>query len=225
MVEKALGLIEVRGFLGAIVVADAALKAANVSLLNVETVKSGLNTVQLVGDVSAVRSAVEAAVEIAQEQPYYLHSHVIARLDSQTDSILIPIRKEESKEVSKVETTSSVEESESNDLDSLEITEVSLEPLVSEVEETSVEEISVEETSVEETSVEEIVSDIVSDIVVEEENSTEEHLKYSEEELKKFKVVELRSIAYREDKVDLSKKEIKFANKQLLIQALLKLKS
>ena len=215
MVEKALGLIEVRGFLGAIVVADAALKAANVSLLNVETVKSGLNTVQLVGDVSAVRSAVEAAVEIAQDQPYYLHSHVIARLDSQTDSILIPIRKEESKEVSKVETTSSVEESESNDLDSLEITEVSLEPLVSEV----------EETSVEETSVEEIVSDIVSDIVVEEENSTEEHLKYSEEELKKFKVVELRSIAYREDKVDLSKKEIKFANKQLLIQALLKLKS
>lgn len=210
MVEKALGLIEVRGFLGAIVVADAALKAANVSLLNVETVKSGLNTVQLVGDVSAVRSAVEAAVEIAQDQPYYLHSHVIARLDLQTDSILIPIRKEESKEVSKVETTSSVEESESNDLDSLEITEVSLEPLVSEVEETSVEE---------------IVSDIVSDIVVEEEIPTEGQPKYSEEELKKFKVVELRSIAYREDKVDLSKKEIKFANKQLLIQALLKLKS
>lgn len=206
MVEKALGLIEVRGFLGAIVVADAALKAANVSLLNVETVKSGLNTVQLVGDVSAVRSAVEAAVEIAQDQPYYLHSHVIARLDSQTDSILIPIRKEESKEVSKVETTSFVEESESNDLDSLEITEVSPEPLVSEVEETSLEE-------------------IVSDIVVEEEDSTEGQPKYSEEELKKFKVVELRSIAYREDKVDLSKKEIKFANKQLLIQALLKLKS
>lgn len=214
MVEKALGLIEVRGFLGAIVVADAALKAANVSLLNVETVKSGLNTVQLVGDVSAVRSAVEAAVEIAQDQPYYLHSHVIARLDSQTDSILIPIRKEESKEeskeVSKVETTSSVEESESKDLDSLEITEVSPEPLVSEVEETSVEE---------------IVSDIVSDIVVEEEISTEGQPKYSEEELKKFKVVELRSIAYREGKVDLSKKEIKFANKQLLIQALMKLKS
>ena len=214
MVEKALGLIEVRGFLGAIVVADAALKAANVSLLNVETVKSGLNTVQLVGDVSAVRSAVEAAVEIAQDQPYYLHSHVIARLDSQTDSILIPIRKEESKEeskeVSKVETTSSVEESESKDLDSLEITEVSPEPLVSEVEETSVEE---------------IVSDIVSDIVVEEEISTEGQPKYSEEELKKFKVVELRSIAYREDKVDLSKKDIKFANKQLLIQALMKLKS
>ena len=99
MAEKALGLIEVRGFLGAVVVADAALKAANVSLLNVETVKSGLNTVQLVGDVSAVRSAVEAAVEIAQDQPYYLHSHVIARLDSQTDSILLPIQKEVNKDV------------------------------------------------------------------------------------------------------------------------------
>ena len=206
MVEKALGLIEVRGFLGAIVVADAALKAANVSLLNVETVKSGLNTVQLVGDVSAVRSAVEAAVEIAQDQPYYLHSHVIARLDSQTDSILIPIRKEESKEVSKVETTSSVEESESKDLDSLEITEVSPEPLISD-----------NETA--------FVEDIISDIIVEEEVLTEGQQKYSEEELNKFKVVELRSIAYREDKVDLSKKDIKFANKQLLIQALLKLKS
>ena len=80
-------------------------------------------------------------------------------------------------------------------------------------------------SEVEETSVEEIVSDIVSDIVVEEEISTEGQPKYSEEELEKFKVVELRSIAYREDKVDLSKKEIKFANKQLLIQALLKLKS
>ena len=112
--------------------------------------------------------------------------------------------------MSKVETTSSVEESESKDLDSLEITEVSPEPLVSEFEETSVEE---------------IVSDIVSDIVVEEEISTEGQPKYSEEELKKFKVVELRSIAYREGKVDLSKKEIKFANKQLLIQALMKLKS
>ena len=61
--------------------------------------------------------------------------------------------------------------------------------------------------------------------MVEEEFSTEGQPKYSEEELKKFKVVELRSIAYREDEVDLSKKEIKFANKQLLIRALMKLKS
>lgn len=206
MVEKALGLVEVRGFLGAIVVADAALKAANVSLLNVETVKSGLNTVQLVGDVSAVRSAVEAAVEIAQDQPYYLHSHVIARLDSQTDSILIPIRKEESKEVSKVETSSSLEESVLEVIDLIDVPEVNPQPLISD-----------NETA--------FVEDVISDVIVEEEVLTEGKQKYSEEELNKFKVVELRSIAYREDKIDLSKKEIKFANKQLLIQALLKLKS
>ena len=217
MVEKALGLIEVRGFLGAVVVADAALKAANVSLLNVETVKSGLNTVQLVGDVSAVRSAVEAAVEIAQDQPYYLHSHVIARLDSQTDSILNPIRKEENKEVPKVESVS-LEESVLESLDPVEEAEVITEPLQSAIEEVIVEDIV---SDVEET----IVEGIVSDIVTEEEISTEGKQKYSEEELNKFKVVELRSIAYREDKIDLSKKEIKFANKQLLIQALLKLKS
>lgn len=218
MVEKALGLIEVRGFLGAVVVADAALKAANVSLLNVETVKSGLNTVQLVGDVSAVRSAVEAAVEIAQDQPYYLHSHVIARLDSQTDLILNPIRKEENKKVPKVESVSLEEESVLESLDPVEEAEVITEPLQSAIEEVIVEDIV---SDVEET----IVEGIVSDIVKEEEISTEGKQKYSEEELNKFKVVELRSIAYRENKINLSKKEIKFANKQLLIQALLKLKS
>ena len=206
MAEKALGLIEVRGFLGAVVVADAALKAANVSLLNVETVKSGLNTVQLVGDVSAVRSAVEAAVEIAQDQPYYLHSHVIARLDSQTDSILLPIQKEVNKDVSKAETSSSLEESVLEVIDLIDVPEVNPQPLISD-----------NETA--------FVEDIISDIIVEEEDLTEGQQKYSEEELNKFKVVELRSIAYREDKIDLSKKEIKFANKQLLIQALLKLKS
>lgn len=218
MVEKALGLIEVRGFLGAVVVADAALKAANVSLLNIETVKSGLNTVQLVGDVSAVRSAVEAAVEIAQDQPYYLHSHVIARLDSQTDLILNPIRKEENKEVPKVESVSLEEESVLESLDPVEEAEVITEPLQSAIEEVIVEDIV---SDVEEA----IVERIVSDIVTEEEISTEGKQKYSEEELNKFKVVELRSIAYRENKINLSKKEIKFANKQLLIQALLKLKS
>ncbi len=218
MVEKALGLIEVRGFLGAVVVADAALKAANVSLLNIETVKSGLNTVQLVGDVSAVRSAVEAAVEIAQDQPYYLHSHVIARLDSQTDLILNPIRKEENKEVPKVESVSLEEESVLESLDPVEEAEVITEPLQSAIEEVIVEDIV---SDVEEA----IVEGIVSNIVTEEEISTEGKQKYSEEELNKFKVVELRSIAYRENKINLSKKEIKFANKQLLIQALLKLKS
>lgn len=206
MAEKALGLIEVRGFLGAVVVADAALKAANVSLLNVETVKSGLNTVQLVGDVSAVRSAVEAAVEIAQDQPYYLHSHVIARLDSQTDSILLPIQKEVNKDVSKVETSSSIEESVLEAIDSMDVPEVNPKPLISD-----------NETA--------FVEDVISEIIVDEEVLTEGQQKYSEEELNKFKVVELRSIAYRENKIDLSKKEIKFANKQLLIQALLKLKS
>ena len=206
MAEKALGLIEVRGFLGAVVVADVALKAANVSLLNVETVKSGLNTVQLVGDVSAVRSAVEAAVEIAQDQPYYLHSHVIARLDSQTDSILLPIQKEVNKDVSKAETSSSLEESVLEVIDLMDVPEVNPKPLISD-----------NETA--------FVEDVISEIIVDEEVLTEGQQKYSEEELNKFKVVELRSIAYREDKIDLSKKEIKFANKQLLIQALLKLKS
>ena len=143
---------------------------------------------------------------------------MIARLDSQTDSILNPIRKEENKEVPKVESVSLEEESVLESLEPVEEAEVVPEPLQSAIEEVVVEDIV---SDVEEA----IVEEIVSDIVTEEEISTVGKQKYSEEELNKFKVVELRSIAYRENKIDLSKKEIKFANKQLLIQALLKLKS
>ena len=110
------------------------------------------------------------------------------------------------------------EESVLESLDPVEEAEVITEPLQSAIDEVVVEDIV---SGVEDA----IVEEIVSDIVTEEEISTERKQKYSEEELNKFKVVELRSIAYRENKINLSKKEIKFANKQLLIQALLKLKS
>jgi len=46
----------------------------------------------LIGDVSAVRSAVDAAVELVQDKPYYLASHVISRLDNQTDLLFVPKR-------------------------------------------------------------------------------------------------------------------------------------
>lgn len=39
---KALGMVEVKGFLGAISVADAALKAADVTLLKAEIINGGL---------------------------------------------------------------------------------------------------------------------------------------------------------------------------------------
>ena len=57
---KALGLIEVRGKLGAILAADAAVKAANVTLFGSEVILGGLTTIHIIGDVAAVKAAVEA---------------------------------------------------------------------------------------------------------------------------------------------------------------------
>ena len=64
---RALGMIEVRGFLGAISAVDAALKAANVELNNAETIRGGLTTIELVGDVAAVHAAVGAGVIVAKK--------------------------------------------------------------------------------------------------------------------------------------------------------------
>ncbi|MBP2621327.1 BMC domain-containing protein [Streptococcus panodentis] len=181
MTNRALGLIEVKGYLGAVVAADAALKAANVSLLNIETVKSGLNTVQLIGDVSAVRSAVDAAVDLVQDEPYYLASHVISRLDQQTDLLFVPKRNSKAAAAA-VKAAADTAPSEQNEN----------QPKFP------------EEGPAE--SAEEFEG---------------ETRKYAREELETLKVVELRSLAYRQKEIGLSKKEIKFANKKVLIQALM----
>lgn len=80
MENRALGMIEVRGMLGAIEAADAALKAASVSLLRISKVGAGLITVLIVGDVAAVRSAVDAAVASLSRLGRNCSSHVIPRL-------------------------------------------------------------------------------------------------------------------------------------------------
>lgn len=84
----ALGLIEVRGFLGAVSVADAALKAANVSLRNAEVIRGGLTTVELTGDVAAVNAAVDAGTVIAEQLNCLISHHVIARVDRQTEVVI-----------------------------------------------------------------------------------------------------------------------------------------
>ena len=85
---KALGMVEVKGFLGAISVADAALKAADVTLLKAEIINGGLTTVELIGDVAAVQAAVEVGTEVAKELNCLIAHHVISRVDAQTEVIL-----------------------------------------------------------------------------------------------------------------------------------------
>jgi len=85
---SALGMIEVYGMLGAIEAADAALKAASVSLLRAKRVRGGLVTVLVAGDVAAVRSAVDAAVASLDRLGRPCSSHVIPRLSPEVASML-----------------------------------------------------------------------------------------------------------------------------------------
>lgn len=199
MAGQALGLVEVRGKLGAIVAADAALKAANVSLVNIEPVKAGLNTVHLVGDVGAIKAAVDAGVAAVEGLGCYLGSHVIPRPDNQIDLLF----KNKVKNVVEQQEKSI---SEKKDVTEIEVTkeEVELEAIVESV-----------------TQVVEVKEDITKEEPAV--NHTETASKgYTFEELDKLKVVELRKIAYKRSNIGLTKKEIKFANKKTLIKALLK---
>ncbi|MCL6456593.1 MAG: BMC domain-containing protein [Gorillibacterium sp.] len=57
---QAIGLIETRGLVAALEAVDAMCKAANVQLVDLKKVGSGLVTVIVEGDVAAVTAAVDA---------------------------------------------------------------------------------------------------------------------------------------------------------------------
>ena len=81
--SQALGLIEVVGYPTAITAADSALKSADVHLTEITKVGSGIMTVQLTGDVAAIRSAVDAGGEEAKRIGVLRSTHVIPRYDIQ----------------------------------------------------------------------------------------------------------------------------------------------
>lgn len=175
----ALGLIEVRGYLGAVSVADAALKAANVQLKNAEVIRGGLTTIELEGDVAAVQAAVDASTVVAESLNCLISSHVIARLDEQTEMLLKDIKDDPRRAKDK--------------------------PIVS----ASVPSVKVEKTTL---------------VIQKEEPKQQEKkidLKKLREELTSMKVVDLRKQAYRLNLKTLTKKEIKFANKKILVEAII----
>jgi len=204
--NRALGLIEVKGKVGSIAAADAAVKAANVELLGTHRVSGGLLTVHLIGDVGAIYAAVEAGVAVVKDTNNFIASHVIPRLDEQVENMLLEkFNKTKKDKEAKKEQTQSKEPSETvENNNSLKVKPETLEALK-------------EETV---SPVQETIRDIA-------ENSSEDStestgkLKFEKEDLEKLKVGELRSIAYKQNVEGMTKKEIKFANKETLIQILL----
>lgn len=95
---EALGLIEVVGLVGAIEVADTASKAADVKVIGYEFTKgSGMVLVKIVGGVSAVKAAVDAASMAAERISQVVSKLVIARPSDELDKI-INVEKENSDE-------------------------------------------------------------------------------------------------------------------------------
>ena len=96
---EALGLIEVVGLVGAIEAADTASKAADVKVIGYELTKgSGMVLVKIVGGVSAVKSAVDAACVAAERVSQIVSKHIIARPSDELDKI-INVEKETQEEI------------------------------------------------------------------------------------------------------------------------------
>ena len=86
--KEALGLVETRGFVGAIEAADAMVKAANVRLIGKEKTGSGLVTMMVRGDVGAVKAATEAGAEAARRVGDLVSVHVIPRPHADVENLL-----------------------------------------------------------------------------------------------------------------------------------------
>ena len=76
---EALGMIETKGLVTLIEASDAALKSANVEMAGWEKIGSGLVTVFVVGDVAAVKAAVDAGASAASKVGEVVSVQVIPR--------------------------------------------------------------------------------------------------------------------------------------------------
>jgi ethanolamine utilization protein EutM len=87
-VMEALGMIETKGLVALIEAADSMLKAANVQMVGWEKVGSGLVTAFVVGDVAAVKAAVDAGASAAGKIGEVVSVQVIPRPHEELSAVL-----------------------------------------------------------------------------------------------------------------------------------------
>jgi ethanolamine utilization protein EutM len=85
---EALGMIETKGFVGAVEAADAMVKAANVVLVGREYIGAGYVTVLVRGDVGAVKAATDAGAAAARRVGELVSVHVIPRPHKELEQVL-----------------------------------------------------------------------------------------------------------------------------------------
>ncbi|SDX08521.1 BMC domain-containing protein [Paenibacillus sp. CF384] len=85
---QSLGMIETYGLPALIAAADAAAKTADVRVTAYEKIDAGIVTLYILGDVAAVKAAVDAGGQAARAVGKLLGVHVIARPDGSIASFI-----------------------------------------------------------------------------------------------------------------------------------------
>lgn len=104
---NALGLVETIGYVAAIEALDVCLKSASVEVVGIQKVGQGIVTIEVSGDVGAVKSAIEAAKYAAEKVGVLRATHVIPRLHADVHDALF--KKEDIKSAEE-ETVHEIEE-------------------------------------------------------------------------------------------------------------------
>src|SRR5918998_6591045 len=85
---EALGMVETKGLAALVEASDAMLKAANVQLVGWDKIGSGMVTAFVVGDVAAVKAAVDAGAAAAGRIGEVVGVQVIPRPHEDTATVL-----------------------------------------------------------------------------------------------------------------------------------------
>ncbi|CAN5447075.1 hypothetical protein BH20ACI1_BH20ACI1_22730 [soil metagenome] len=88
MALEALGMVETKGFIGAVEAADAMVKSANVQLIGKEYIGAGYVTIFVRGDVGAVKAATDAGAAAARRVGELISVHVIPRPHGEVERVL-----------------------------------------------------------------------------------------------------------------------------------------
>ena len=85
---EALGMIETKGFVCMLEAVDSMLKAANVKMIGWDKVGSGMVTSFIVGDVAAVKAAIDAGAQAASRLGEVVSVEVIPRPHEELAAVL-----------------------------------------------------------------------------------------------------------------------------------------
>lgn len=216
---KALGMIEVYGKLAAVEALDSALKAANVKLVNVSRVGGGLVTIMVTGDVGATKAAVEAGKAAAEQVGRIVSVHIIPRPSEDVGHMLTKEEIVSDKLInSSNQVESDFEETIENEVeqDDKPVCEIMLEEDSAKAENVKEFDIKEENENIIATVEESFQDDEYTDL--EERQISKETI--SKESMQTMTVANLRSLARQLEITNMTRKEIRFANKEDLIRSI-----